>query len=50
MEKETVKEVITAGKTHRTGWYFAKDRTFEIPVLLAVGRYEVVTEDLGEQT
>lgn len=33
------KEVITAGKTHRTGWYFAEDKTFTIPVLLSVGRY-----------
>lgn len=46
MKKETVKEVITAGKTHRTGWYFAKDKTFTIPVLLAVGRYSEAQHEL----
>lgn len=46
MKKETVKEVITAGKTHRTGWYFANDKTFTIPVLLAVGRYSEAQNEL----
>lgn len=46
MKKETVKEVITVGKTHRTGWYFANDKTFTIPVLLAVGRYSEAQNEL----
>lgn len=46
MKKETVKEVITAGKTRRTGWYFANDKTFTIPVLLAVGRYSEAQNEL----